>query len=94
MPDKSIVWDERKNRTNRTKHGFAFGEVASVFFDSLALTVDDPEHSWDELRFITIGETEGGQLVVVFYAETEDEIRIISARKPTRSERLAYEEKD
>ena len=92
MIEKRIVWDVRKDRTNRTKHGISFEEASEVFFDPLALTVDDTEHSWYEFRFITIGKTRLQRLVVVFFTETEEEIRIISARKPARSERLNYEE--
>ena len=91
MQSKRIVWDEKKNKINRTKHQISFEEAAVVFFDSLALTVSDSEHSWYEFRFITIGETKTQKMIVVFYTETEDEIRIISARKPTRTERLNYE---
>ena len=92
MIEKRIVWDVRKDRTNRTKHGISFEEASEIFFDPVALTVDDQEHSWYEFRFITIGKTRLQRLVVVFFTETEEEIRIISARKPTRSERLNYEE--
>lgn len=91
MP-KRIVWDEKKNKTNQTKHRISFEDAADVFFDPLALSVDDPEPSWYEFRFITIGETKTQKLVVVFYTENDEEIRIISARKPTRTERLQYEE--
>ena len=92
MIDKRIVWDERKDKINRTKHRIGFDEAAGVFFDPLALTVDDSDHSWYELRFITIGKTRVQNLIVVFFTESDEEIRIISARKPTRMERLKYEE--
>jgi uncharacterized protein len=92
MQSKRIVWDEKKNKINHTKHRIGFEESADVFFDTLALTVEDAEHSWNEFRFITIGKTKTQKLLVVFYTETEEEIRIISARKPTRTERLNYEE--
>lgn len=94
MISKRIVWDEKKNKVNQTKHRISFAEAATVFFDTLALTVNDSEHSWYEFRFITIGETETRRLIVVFYSETNEEIRIISARKPTRTERLRYEERN
>lgn len=89
---KDIVWHPQKNKTNQTKHGISFGEASEVFFDTLALTVADEEHSWYERRFVTIGQTGRGILLVVFHTETETEIRIFSARKPTKSERLNYEE--
>lgn len=92
MSERRIVWDDRKNRTNQTKHGIGFDEASGAFFDPLALTVGDPAHSWYELRFITIGKTRTDKLVVVFYTENEAEIRLISARRPTRTERLDYEE--
>lgn len=89
---KDIAWNQQKNRTNKTKHGISFNEASEVFFDLLSLTVADEEHSWEERRFITIRETSAGKLIVVFHTETETEIRIFSARKPTRIERLSYEE--
>ena len=92
MADKTIVWDERKNKANRTKHRIGFDEASDIFFDPLSLTVADADHSWDEFRFISIGKTKREKLVVVFYTETDQEIRIISARQPTRTERLNYEE--
>jgi uncharacterized DUF497 family protein len=88
---RRIVWDEAKNRTNRTKHGFDFSEAAEVFLDPLALTVDDPDHSWNEQRFVTIGKDLNGRLMIVFYTENDREIRIISARKSTAGERRSYE---
>ncbi len=48
MQRKEIVWDDRKDKSNRAKHLIGFDEAAEVFFDSLALTVDDPDHSWYE----------------------------------------------
>jgi len=92
MSSKKIVWDDRKNRANQTKHGLSFVEASEVFFDPLALTVDDADHSWDEFRYVTIGKTRLQKLVVVFFTETDQEVRVISARRPTRTERLNYEE--
>lgn len=92
MIENRIVWNVRKDRTNRTKHGINFEEASEVFFDPLALTVDDIEHSWYEFRFIPVRKTRRQKLVVAFFTETEEEIRIISARRPTRLERLNYEE--
>ncbi|MGI8670923.1 MAG: BrnT family toxin [Aridibacter sp.] len=94
MNEKRIAWDENKNKSNQKKHKISFEDASEVFFDTLALTVNDEAHSWYEHRFITIGKTKTQKLFVVFYAETEDEIRIISARKPTKTERLDYEEGD
>lgn len=66
MQEKRIVWDEKKNKTNQTKHCISFAEAATVFYDNLALTVADDEHSWYEFRFFTIGMTETQKLIVVF----------------------------
>lgn len=88
---KRIVWDKNKNQINLRKHKISFKEASTVFFDSMSITVSDPDHSWYAFRFVTIGETEAGKLTVVFHTETEREIRIFSARKPTRTERQNYE---
>ncbi len=89
---KDIVWNSQKNKTNKNKHEISFDEASEVFFDTLSLTVNDEEHSWEERRFITVGEMTQGKLIVVFHTETETEIKIFSARKPTKSEKLNYEE--
>jgi len=62
-----------------------------VFGDALAITVSDPDHSIDEERFITIGQSSSGRLLVVCHIEQGDTIRIISARRPTAHERKDYE---
>ncbi len=67
-------------------------KMRRIFFDQLALSVEDTAHSWYEFRFIGIGKTKAQKLIVVFYTESDEEIRIVSARKPTRTERLKYEE--
>lgn len=92
MASKRIVWDIQKDRINRTKHRISFEEASGVFFDPMSITVDDADHSWYEQRFISIGKTKLQKLLIVFFTETDTEIRIISARKPTRAERLSYEE--
>jgi len=62
-----------------------------VFGDSLAVTVSDPDHSVGEERFITIGQSSSGRLLVVCHIEQGDTIRIISARRATAHERKDYE---
>ncbi|MGI8554888.1 MAG: BrnT family toxin [Pyrinomonadaceae bacterium] len=89
---KNILWDDIKNKANIKKHKVSFEDAATIFFDSLAVTVSDNEHSFYEFRFVTIGENEAGKLLVVFHTETKTEIGIISARKPTRTERKDYEQ--
>jgi hypothetical protein len=88
----AVEWDERKNLLNQKKHRVSFEEAATVFADPLEIIIDDPDHSSAEDRFISIGESFGHRVFVVSYVQRGDEIRIINARKPTRSERRAYEE--
>ena len=90
--EKRITWDAAKNRLNTKKHRISFEEAATVFYDPLSLTVDDLEHFVDEQRLHIIGQSSGKRLMVVTFAESHREIRIVSARMPTRSERKHYEE--
>ncbi len=85
-------WDEGKNAANVQKHGVSFEEAATVFGDPLSDTFDDPDHSAEEYRFITIGTSEKSRLLIVAYTDREDRIRIISARELTEQERRGYEE--
>ncbi|HUY15503.1 MAG TPA: BrnT family toxin [Terriglobia bacterium] len=85
-------WDRRKAAENLRKHRVSFNEAATVFGDFLGATVADPDYSTDELRYITVGLSESGRLLMVAHAKLGDRIRIISARTLTRSERRAYEE--
>ena len=85
-------WDRRKARVNLRIHGISFAEATTVFRDPLSITINDPDHSEYEQRFVDIGMTNRRRLVVVSYAEREDWTRIISARLPTRDERSLYEE--
>lgn len=84
-------WDSQKAETNRRKHGVSFEEAATVFYDPLAATFGDERHSDDEQRFITIGYSAHGELLVVSHAERELATRIISARVATAHERRAHE---
>ena len=85
-------WNAQKAAASRRKHGVSFDEAASVFFDPLSATGDDPDHSTDERRFVTFGMSSSGRLLVVAHAEHDDAIRIITARPATRAERKLYEE--
>ncbi len=89
-------WDLRKEAVNRRKHGVGFREAATVFGDPLATTFPDLDHSALEERFLTIGISASGRLLVVAHTESGDgkRIRIISVRKSTRREREFYEEGD
>lgn len=85
-------WDEEKAEINFKKHKVGFEEAKSVFGDPFSITVDDPDHSKEEQRFIDIGKSFGGKLLVLVYAERGNKTRIISCRKATRMERKKYEE--
>ena len=87
----SFDWDDEKAKSNLAKHGVSFDEATSVFDDPLFLTFADPEHSLGEQRFIIIGESAKGRLLVVSYTERTKTIRLISARLATNKERKAYE---
>ena len=84
-------WDRRKAIANLEKHGITFEEASTAFGDPLSLTIPDPGHSTDEERFILLGQSRYGQLLVVVHTEDEDHIRIISARRATRHEKKTYE---
>ncbi len=85
-------WDPRKAEINLHKHGVSFDEAASVFLDRLALSGPDPDHSISELRYITFGMSRLGRLLIISHTYQLDAIRIINARRMTRSERKLYEE--
>lgn len=84
-------WDAEKAEANLKKHGLSFPEAVLAFRDPLSVTIPDPDHSDEENRWILLGETGFGRLVVVVHAERGNTIRIISARPATRRERLDYE---
>lgn len=84
-------WDGEKAAANLKKHGVAFEEARTVFEDPLADVVPDLAHSEDESRFIGLGMSSAGRLLVVVFTERENRIRIISAREATPKERKHYE---
>jgi len=85
-------WDQNKVIKNIQKHGVSFYEAATVFGNSLSVTFPDPDHSTQENRFIIIGLSNIGRLLVVAHTYRKKRVRIISARKATRHERKYYEE--
>ena len=87
----TFEWDTNKARWNLAKHGGSFEESSTVFGDPPSLTIPDPVHSKVEERFVTIGTSHRGKLLVV-NTERGDNIRIISARVASRRERKSYEE--
>jgi uncharacterized DUF497 family protein len=87
-----FTWDKKISASNLRKHDVTFEEAATAFGDTLSLTTIDPDHSIDEERFILLGASNRGRLLVVAHTEQLDTIRIISARLATRGERKIYEE--
>jgi uncharacterized DUF497 family protein len=87
-----FAWDENKAASNLAKHGVSFEEAATVFGDPLSDTFDDPDHSAEERRFVIIGMSEKGRMLIVAHMDNGEVVRLISAREPTRGEREFYEE--
>ncbi|MCL2486442.1 MAG: BrnT family toxin [Oscillospiraceae bacterium] len=87
-------WDKNKNLINQKKHKISFEEAKTVFYDEEARIIDDPEHSEEEDRFIILGLSKKANLLVVChcYKDSETVIRIISARKATRTEANQYQD--
>ena len=85
-------WDEDKARSNLRKHRVAFQEGATVFNDQLVATQPDPDHSFDEQRYIAIGRSVRGRVLVVVFTERGDKLRLISCRTATLREQKIYEE--
>jgi uncharacterized DUF497 family protein len=88
----TFEWDDNKAETNSSKHGVSFEEAKTVFDDLLYVDFYDPDHFEDEERYLIVGHSNRGRLLIVSYTERGDLIRLISAREVTRSERQAYEE--
>ena len=86
-------WNLRKATANLRRHGVTFDEATTVFGDPLAALKPDPDHSWEEQRFILLGlsGSGAGRLLVVCFAERGPRTRLISARRATRREKTEYE---
>jgi uncharacterized DUF497 family protein len=91
LPEPKVLWDPRKAKANLRKHKVSFEEAESVFKDWFSVTKPDPDHSLLERRFLTLGLSSKQRLILVSHTEDPGELRIIRARRPTRSERDAYE---
>ena len=87
----NFEWDPDKSSSNVVKHGVDFFEASTVFGDPFELTVPDPSHSEGEFRFLSLGSSTVGRLLVVSYTERDERIRIISAREANPRERKQYE---
>lgn len=85
-------WQPEKAAKNRRKHKVLFEEAATVFADEMSATLYDPDHSDDEERFLTIGYSNRGRLLVVSHTGRGTRLRIINARPLTPKERRQYEE--
>lgn len=92
MTKLRFAWDEPKAKANVRKHGITFEEAKTVFYDERARLIADPDHSESEDRFVLLGYSSGLKLLVVChcYRAEENVIRIISARKATRTEASYY----
>ena len=88
----NVEWDDEKAKANQGKHGVSFEEARTVFDDPLYVDFYDPDHSYDEHRYIIIGQSEQGRILLVSYTERGDVIRLISSREVTPAERKDYEE--
>ena len=88
----TFEWDENKNAINKKKHGVDFSEASSVFYDDNAIMFDDPDHSDEEERFLLIGMSKSLKVLTVChcYRGLNDVIRLISARKATKTETDYY----
>jgi len=91
MGTLKFTWNEQKALSNQQKHGISFEEAKTVFYDAEGLLIHDPDHT-DEERFIMLGVSATVRLLIVChcYRESEQVIRIISARKASRSEIATY----
>ena len=85
-------WDEEKAAANLANHKVSFEEAKTVFDDPLYVDFYDPDHSYDEHRYLIVGESQQGRLLIVSYTERGNTARLISAREVTPVERKAYEE--
>lgn len=85
-------WDHTKAARNLRAHGVDFSEARTIFYDPLSMELRDEEHSDGEERFIRLGRSNRGRLLVTVFTEREEDIRIISSRRATRREVRSYEE--
>ncbi len=90
MADLSFEWDPAKAESNAKKHRVAFEEARTVFNDPLSLTAYDPDHSDEEDRFISLGRSDLGRILLVVHTDRAETIRLISARRATAVERAIY----
>ena len=94
MRDRAMQfeWNDEKAARNLRLHDVSFDEAKTVFDDPLFLIVRDLDHSIEEQRYIIMGASSAGRLLVVAYTDRDQVTRLISAREATSSERQNYEE--
>lgn len=88
---EGFEWDAIKAASNFKKHNVTFNEASTTFTNPHAAEVYDPDHSDDEDRFLRIGHSARGRLIILSFTDREGKIRIISARTATPAERRSYE---
>ena len=86
-------WDPAKDVANTEKHGVSFEEASTVFADPISVTIDDPDHSEAEFRFVTLGLSVHNRLLVVIHTDRGDAVRLISARVASPKERRDHEQR-
>lgn len=86
-----VEWDPEKAAQNLRKHGVSFEEAATLLGDPLSVTLPDPDHSQQEQRYLLLGRSSTGRLLIVAHSEEGEQVRIISARVMTPKERRSYE---
>ena len=91
MKNSEFEWDDEKAKKNIKKHGVSFEEAATIFNDPRIATISDPDHSEEEERFVSLGKSFIQRLLSVIHTERSERIRLISARKATKTERKIYE---
>jgi uncharacterized DUF497 family protein len=91
METPEFEWDDEKAISNLKKHDVSFEEGATIFNDPLIATLHDPDHSKEEERYVSLGISVQGRLLVVVHTARDERIRLISCRKATRAERKIYE---
>jgi uncharacterized protein len=84
-------WDSNKAASNLVKHGVDFDEATTVFGDPRAVNMHDPMHSATEHRFVLLGTSSRGRVLIVCYTDRQPRTRLISARRASRAERRQYE---
>lgn len=94
MRSDRFEWHDEKAARNYEKHGISFEKATGIFDDPVAITIDDPKHSIDERRYITIGTTFFDEVLIVIHTFRNGRIRIISARRANRAERRNIMSKD